>query len=106
MVIRYDQAPRNRVPPDRLAGNGRQSSAVSFQHIGETLVACGYTSLDEQAKVLGLHRSTTWTIVKAKHKLGRLSAKTSRRILANPALPAPVRNVVQQYLAERPGNAR
>jgi hypothetical protein len=74
---------------------------IGIRHIAEALIACGYTSLDEQAKALGLNRSTAWTIVKAKHKLGRLSAKTSRRILANPQLPAPVRAVIQQYLIER-----
>jgi hypothetical protein len=68
--------------------------------ISETLIACGYTALDEQAKALGLHRSTTWTIMKNKHKLGRLSAKTINRILTNPKTPAAVRDVVQQYAVQ------
>ena len=66
--------------------------------ISEALIASGYTSLDEQAEALGLHRSTTWTIVKKKHKLGRLSAKTINRILTNPQAPASVRAAVQQYV--------
>jgi hypothetical protein len=60
--------------------------------ISEALIACGYTALDEQAKALGLHRSTTWTIMKNKHKLGRLSAKTINRILTNPKTPVAVRS--------------
>ena len=74
---------------------------VGLQHISEALIASGYTKLDAQAKALGLHRSTAWTIIKTKHKLGRLSTKTTKRILTNPELPSSVRSVVQTYLAER-----
>jgi hypothetical protein len=74
---------------------------VGLQHISEALIASGYTKLDAQAKALGLHRSTAWTIIKTKHKLDRLSTKTVKRILANPELPPSVRSVIQDYLAER-----
>jgi hypothetical protein len=62
---------------------------------------CHATKLDQQAKALGVHRSTAWTIIKTRHKLGRLSAKTTQRILANPDTPPSVRSVIQKYLAER-----
>ena len=75
--------------------------AIGLQHISEALIACGYTKLDEQAKALGVRRSTAWTIVKVKHKLGRLSSKTTSCILANPETPPLVRNVVREYLDER-----
>ena len=78
-----------------------ESTASESEHIREALVASGYTSLDQQAKALGIHRSTAWTIIKATHKLGRLSRKTTVRILANPDTPPSVRAVIQQYLAER-----
>ena len=74
---------------------------VPVQHIVDAIVAAGYVSLDEQAKALGIHRSTAWTIIKTKHKLDRLSGKTTNRMLANPELPPSVRAVIQQYLAER-----
>ena len=63
-------------------------------------MAEGYTSLDNQAKALGLGRSTAWTIIRKKHKLGHLNAKTTESILANPDTPALVRAVIQQYLAQ------
>jgi hypothetical protein len=66
-------------------------------YISEALIASGYTSLDEQAKALGLGRSTTWMLTKNRHKLGRLSDKTIDRILTNPQTPAAVRAAVQQY---------
>jgi plasmid maintenance system antidote protein VapI len=74
---------------------------VRLQHISDALIASGYTTLDEQARALGIHRATAWTIVKAKHKLGRLNAPTIERILANPDTPPSVRSVIQKYLAEK-----
>ena len=79
----------------------RRKYSVGIQHIREALVASGYTSLDQQAKALGIHRSTAWTIIKATHKLGRLSRKTTVRILAIPTPHSVHRAVIQQYLAER-----
>ena len=83
------------------SGNGSRHYTVKLHHISEALIASGYTTLDDQAKALGINRSTAWTIIKTKHKLGRLSTKTTERILANPATPASVRALVQRYLAER-----
>ena len=73
---------------------------TKLQEIADALISSGYTSLDEQAKVLGLHRATVWTIRNNKHKLGRLSAKTIERIITNPDTPPRVRAVVQEYVAE------
>ena len=75
---------------------------VPVQHIADALVGAGYISLEEQAKALGVHRSTAWTIIKTKHKLGYLNAKTTERMLANPELPPCIRDVLQRYGAERP----
>jgi len=74
---------------------------VGLINIADALIASGYTSLDQQAKALGLSRSTAWTIIHAKHKVDRLSAKVSARMLKNPGLPPLVRATLQQYLAER-----
>jgi hypothetical protein len=78
-----------------------QNYTVRLQDIGDALVAAGYTSLDEQAKALGVTRSTAWNIVNGKNKLDRLARKTTKRILANPDTPPSVRAIIQQYLAER-----
>ena len=80
---------------------GTRQYAIDLQQIREALIKSGHSKLDQQAKALGVHRSTAWTIVKAKHKLGRLNAQTTRRILANPDTPPDVRSVIQKYLAER-----
>jgi hypothetical protein len=75
---------------------------TNIQHIVGALVAAGYTSLDAQAKALGVHRATAWTIIRNKHKLNRLNTNTTNRMLRNPELPQCVRAVVEQYVAERP----
>ena len=78
-----------------------------LERIAEALVSSGYISLDDQAKALGVVRSTAWTIVNNKHKLGRLSVKTINRILSNPHTPPKVRTVLQEYIAKtRPFNRR
>ena len=73
---------------------------TKIQEITDALVSSGYTSLDEQARALGLHRATVWTIRENKHKLGRLSAKTTERIISNATTPASVRAAVKEYVAE------
>ncbi len=67
------------------------------QRIASALISSGYTTLDAQADALGLGRSTTWYIVKSKHKIGRLSAKVRRQMLANPNLPPLVRRELDAH---------
>ena len=82
--------------------SSRTRQRNTIEHvISDALVAEGYTTLDQQAKALGIHRATTWTIVKEKHKLGRLNSGTTSRILANPGTPPAVRDVIREYLTER-----
>jgi hypothetical protein len=82
-------------------GRNQCTYRVGLINIADALISSGYTSLDKQAKALGLPRSTAWTIVHAKHKVDRLSAKVTARMLENPGLPPLVRKTLQQYLAER-----
>jgi len=65
------------------------------------LVEAGLHGLDEQAEALGLHRSTTWTIVKSQCKATGLTAATINRILASPKLPDSVRTKVLEYAREK-----
>ena len=61
----------------------RQSAKI--REIGAALVAMGYRALDEQARALGLGRSTAWTILQANHKNSGLSATVIIRMLAAPS---------------------
>ena len=77
--------------PEKLISRDRK---VPTRPIANALIKAGYLSLDAQAKALGVSRSTAWTIVNTKQKLGRLNNKTARCILANPNAPASVRAII------------
>src|SRR5262245_53686070 len=84
--------------PKILSAQLRALRKNKIQDITNALISSGYASLDEQAKALWLHRSTVWTIRENKHKLGRLSAKTIKRVIANPNTPPLVLSVLQEYV--------
>jgi hypothetical protein len=67
--------------------------------ISKALIESGHTTLDGQARALGLPRSTAWTVIRGEHKLGRLSRRTIQKILASSRLPANVRKAVEAYAA-------
>ena len=47
------------MPPEHLC---------KIRNICDALVAAGFETLDEQTEVLGLSRSTTWSILRGSHK--------------------------------------
>ena len=68
----------------------RQRQRRKIEEIGEALASAGYTSLDKQARVLSLPRSTAWTVLKGVHKSSGLSASTVNKMLSTNALPPEV----------------
>jgi len=90
----------SRVPVRELAIM-KSDPSFPIQRIGDALLAEGFVTLDEQAKALGLSRSTTWTVLRANHKKSGLSAAILSRILKAPLLPGPVRAKVLQYVEEK-----
>jgi predicted DNA-binding transcriptional regulator AlpA len=77
----------------------RQSSKI--RELAEALKSAGFVTLDEQAKALGLSRSTAWTIRRACHKASGLSASLINRMLAAPELPPLVRSKIREYVEEK-----
>lgn len=75
--------------------------AAKIREIGEALIAAGIGSLDEQAKALGLSRSTTWTVLKGSHKSSGLSAAVINRMLASPRLPPLARAKIFEYIEDK-----
>ena len=65
------------------------------------MIATGFVSLDAQAKVLGLPRSTAWTILSAEHKSTGISAKIICRMLSSERLPPLVRAKIMEYAEEK-----
>ena len=77
----------------------RQLSKI--RELVETVEAAGFLTLDEQAKILGLPRSTAWTIRRGSHKASGLSASIINRMLAAPTLPPLVRAKILEYVQEK-----
>jgi hypothetical protein len=66
--------------------------------ICDALVAAGFDTLDEQAEVLGLPRSTTWSILHGNHKKSGLSANLVTRMIKSLRLPQSVRAKIIEYV--------
>jgi len=79
----------------------RELHAAKIRQIAEALGEGGYLSLDAQAGVLGLSRSTTWTIIQAKHKNYGLSGAVIKRMLSQPRLPPAARARILEYVADK-----
>ena len=86
-------------------GSARIQQRLKIEEIGTTLAECGFVALDEQAYVLGLSRSTTWTVLRARHKNSGLSAMTINRMLATGRLPPRVRQKLLEYIAAKMSGA-
>src|SRR5690242_8261607 len=84
-----------------MASAAKSRQAQKIGEIIDALTSVGYLTLDDQAKALGLCRSTTWTLVRGCHKSSGLSARLINRMLAAPNLPSVVRDKVGEYVRER-----
>ena len=98
--------PQNELGDDVCAsGSARIQQRLKIEEIGTTLAECGFVTLDEQAYVLGLSRSTAWTIIRGTHKTSGLTATTINRMLASDRLPLRVRVKLWEYIAEKMSGA-
>ena len=85
--------------------NARRQQRLKIEEICRTLVECGFAALDEQAEVLGLSRSTAWTVIRGMHKTSGLSAMTINRMLNTGRLPPRVRLNLLEYIAAKMSGA-
>ena len=88
-----------------MRDSGRTQQRLKIEEIATTLAECGFVALDEQAYVLGLSRSTAWTVLRAMHKNSGLSATTINRMLDTGRLPPRVRLKLLEYIAEKMSGA-
>jgi hypothetical protein len=86
--------------PD-LAADVKARQASKIREIGKALITTGFVSLDAQAKVLGLPRSTAWRILSAEHKGTGISARIICRMLSSEPLPPLVRAKIIEYANEK-----
>lgn len=79
----------------------KSKQVTKIAAIREALIRTGYDTLQRQATVLGISRSTAWNLLKAPHKASGLSANTIRKILSSPKLPLSTREIVEDYVEEK-----
>jgi len=94
--VRSHQAPGTQTVAKMKA---RQSAKI--REIADALISAGFITLDEQADILGVCRSTAWTLLKSTHKGSGLSAKVISRILTARQLPPLVRRNILEYVEEK-----
>ena len=83
----------------------KSKQCTRIGELRQALLASGFYTLDEQARALGLCRSTTWVLLKANHKASGLSATLINRMWVAPELPEPVRAKILEYVEEKVAGA-
>jgi hypothetical protein len=79
----------------------KSKQCTRIGELRQALMASGFYTLDEQARALGLCRSTTWALLRANHKASGLSATLINRMWVAPQLPDPVRAKILEYVEEK-----
>ena len=80
--------------------DAKASQVLKLRALGRALVSAGFVTVKQQAEVLGLSRSTAWTILRGSHKGSGLSAAVVNRILGQ-RLPLRVRLEVIDYVEQK-----
>ena len=91
-------------PRQAMTAAAAEAKARQLSKIRELRLAlrrAGLIGLDEQARALGLPRSTTWKILKGGHTASGLSAMVISRMLSEPRLPPVVRTKILEYVREK-----
>ena len=79
----------------------KQRQSIKIRSIGNTLIEAGLITVADQAKALGLPRSTAWTMLRSTHKASGLTAATINRMLNSPRLPLATRVKIIEYIKEK-----
>ena len=90
---------RQQQPAPIAQAKARQS--IKIREFEVALRRVGLISLDEQARALGLPRTTTWKLLRGNYKTSGPSAVVINRILGAPRLPLPARIKILEYIQER-----
>ena len=98
-----DVANGGQTPPS--ISNMKAMQSAKIRELRQALADAGALKLDQQAKSLGVSRSTAWAVLKGNHKSSGLSATLINRMLASPQLPGPARKIILEYVGEKSAGA-
>jgi hypothetical protein len=79
----------------------KAKQSAKIRELRQALMKLGFVTLDKQARVLKLSRSTAWTVMSGSHKCSGLSAAIIKRMLNSPQLPPSARMVLLEYVEEK-----
>ena len=96
---RHNQAAAQPKLESKIAAKAWQATRIG--ELRAALAADGLVTLDEQARALGLSRSTAWAVLKANHKTSGLAAGTINQMLSSPELPPRARGTILTYVDEK-----
>ena len=101
MEVPLQSAPSGGISPCNRIKDYKARQTIRIKEVGAALAASGLVALDEQARALGLSRSTAWAVLKANHKASGLTVPTINRMLSSPELPPNVRFTILKYVEEK-----
>jgi len=104
IISRVPHQPDHRLQPPSNASSLSSLKARQCAKIAafrDALITSGFDSLDDQAAVLGLSRSSTWTILNRDYKASGLSSSIVNRIMNSPRLPRAARDKLEEYVREK-----
>ena len=87
--------------PVSICSDMKARQSAKIRELRQALMGAGFVTLDKQAEVLELSRSTTWTVMSGNHKCSGLSAAIIKRMLNSPQLPPSARTVLLEYVEEK-----
>jgi predicted DNA-binding transcriptional regulator AlpA len=101
MEVPLQSAPSGGISPCIRNKDHKARQAIRIKEIGAALAADGFVTVDEQARALGLSRSSAWAVLKADHKASGLTVPTINRMLSSPELPPRARVTILTYIEEK-----
>ena len=101
MEVPLQSTPSGGISPCIRIKDHKARQAIRIKELGTPLAAAGLFTVDEQARALGLSRSSAWAVLKATHKATGLTAATINRMLSSPELPPRVRAAILTYVEEK-----
>ena len=84
----------------KIADN-KARQTIRIKELGASLTASGLVTVGEQARALGLSRSSAWALLKANHKSSGLSAASINRMLSSPELLLHLRVTILTHVDEK-----
>jgi ABC-type uncharacterized transport system substrate-binding protein len=101
MEVPLLSAPSGCISPCLRITDQKARQAIRIKELAAALAADGLVTLGEQARALGLSRSSAWAVLKANHKASGLAAGTINQMLSSPALPPRARVTILTYVDEK-----